>query len=121
MSIDLLRAVLEDLRQRISGVRAALLLDRDGLLIAHATQDAGQEMESAAAGAGLLFRDTWTAAGRLGQGEIGEILLEGERMHVAMIPLKSACRLCLVLSPDAVLGRALFEARRAASALDVSL
>jgi len=54
-------------------------------------------------------------------GEVGEVLLEGERMTVAMIPLKSACNLCLLLGSDAVLGRSLFEARRAAFALDQSL
>jgi predicted regulator of Ras-like GTPase activity (Roadblock/LC7/MglB family) len=61
------------------------------------------------------------AAERLGQGEIGEVLLEGERMTVAMIPLKSACSLCVLLGAEAMLGRSLFEARRAAFALDQSL
>ena len=42
-------------------------------------------------------------------------------MTVAMIPLKSACSLCVLLASDAVLGRSLFEARRAAFALDQSL
>jgi hypothetical protein len=38
-----------------------------------------------------------------------------------MIPLKNACYLCLLLSPEAGLGRSLFEARRAALALDQAL
>jgi hypothetical protein len=38
-----------------------------------------------------------------------------------MIPLKNACCLCLLLTPETVLGQSLFEARRAAFALDQSL
>jgi len=113
--------VLADLLRRVTGLRGAILLDQEGMAIAQATQGAGLDLEAAGAGAGLLLRDTLAAAERLGQGEVGEVLLEGERMTVAMIPLRNSCSLCLLLSPDAVLGRSLFEARRAAFALDQSL
>jgi predicted regulator of Ras-like GTPase activity (Roadblock/LC7/MglB family) len=113
------QTVLADLLNKVPGVRGAILLDQEGMPIAQASQGPGPDLE--AAGAGLLLRETLAAAERLGQGEVGEVLLEGERMTVAMIPLKSACSLCVLLRPDAVLGRSLFEARRAAFALDQSL
>ena len=118
---DDFQAVLTDLLHRVEGLRGAILLDQEGMPIALASQEIGLDFEAAGAGAGLLLRDTLAAALRLGQGEVGEVLLEGERMSIAMIPLKSACSLCLLLGPDAVLGRSLFEARRAAFALDQSL
>ena len=114
-------AILSDLLQRVAGLRGAILLDQEGMPIAQASQGADLDLEAAGAGAGLLLRETLAAADRLGQGEIGEVLLEGERMTVAMIPLKSACSLCVLLRSDAMLGRSHFEARRAAFALDQSL
>lgn len=115
------QAILTDLLHRVAGLRGAILLDQEGMLIAQASQGADLDLEGAGASAGLLLRETLAAAERLSQGEIGEVLLEAERMTVAMIPLKSACGLCLFLGSEAILGRSLFEARRAAFALDQSL
>ncbi len=115
------QAVLTDLLHRVAGLRGAILLDQEGMPIAQASQGGGLDLQAAGAGASLLLRETLAAAERLSQGEVGEVLLEGERMTVAMIPLKSACSLCLLLGSDAILGRSLFEARRAAFALDQSL
>ena len=115
------QSILADLLMRVPGSRAAILLDQEGMPIAQASQGAGPDREAAGAGASLLLRETLVAAERLGQGEVGEVLLEGERMTVAMLPLKSACSLCLLLGSDAVLGRSLFEAHRGAFALDQSL
>jgi|GEM_PF-1046329 len=116
-----LQSVLDSLVSRVAGARGAILVDRDGVPIARASRGPGVDLEAAGAGAGLLLRETLAAAERLGQGMVGEVLLEAERGTVAMIPLKNACCLCLLLGPDAALGRGLFEARRAAFALDQSL
>jgi predicted regulator of Ras-like GTPase activity (Roadblock/LC7/MglB family) len=115
------QAVLTDLLPRIAGLRGAILLDPEGMPIAQASQGAPLDLEAAGAGASLLLREALAAAERLGQGEVGEVVLEGERMTVAMIPLKNACSLCLLLGSEVILGRSLFEARRAASALNQSL
>ena len=115
------QAALTDLLRRVAGSRGAILLDQEGIPIAQASLGPGLDLEAAGAGAGLLLQETLAAAERLGQGTVGEVLLEGERMTVAMIPLKNACSLCLLLGPEAVLGRSLFEARKAAFALDQSL
>jgi predicted regulator of Ras-like GTPase activity (Roadblock/LC7/MglB family) len=115
------QGVLADLLHRVAGLHGVILLDQEGMPIAQASQVPGLNLEAAGAGAGLLLRETLAVAERLGQGEVGEILLEGERMTVAMLPMKNACSLCLLLAPEAVLGRSLFEARRAAFALDQSL
>jgi predicted regulator of Ras-like GTPase activity (Roadblock/LC7/MglB family) len=115
------QAILTDLLQKLTGLRGAILLDQEGMPIAQVSRGTGLDLEAAGAGAGLLLRETLAAAERLDQGEVGEVLLEGERITLAMIPLKSACSLCLLLGSDAVLGRSLFEARRAAFALDQSL
>ena len=113
-----MQAILADLVRRVAGSRGAILLDRDGVPIAQASQGPALDLEAIGAGCNLLLRETLDAAERLEQGPVADLLLEVERATVAVIPLKQACSLCLVLDPDAVLGRGLFEARRAAFALD---
>lgn len=120
MSTDF-QSILDDLLRRVVGGRGAILLDQGGVSIAQASQGPGLDLEAAGAGASLLLRESLAVAERLGQGQVGEVVLEAERMTVAMIPLKNACSLCLLLSPESVLGQSLFEARRAAFALDQSL
>ncbi|MBI2114999.1 MAG: roadblock/LC7 domain-containing protein [candidate division NC10 bacterium] len=116
-----LQTVLDSLLNRVAGARGAILVDQDGVLIARASRGPAVDLDAAGAGAGLLLRETLAAAGHLGHGTVGEVLLEAERGTLAVIPLKNTCCLCLLLGPDAVLGRGLFEARRAAFALDQSL
>ena len=113
--------ILADLLRRVAGSRGAILLDQGGVPIAKASQGPDLDLEQSGASASLLLRDTLAAAERLRQGEVGEVVLEAERMTIAVIPLKNACSLCLLLDPEAVLGRSLFEARRAAFLLDQSL
>ncbi len=120
MSTDM-QGILTDLLHRVAGLRGVILLDQEGIPIAQASQGAAVDLEAAGAGASLLLRETLTAAERLGQGTVGEVLLEAERMTLAMVPLKNACSLCLLLAPEATLGRGLFEARRTAFALNRSL
>ncbi len=120
MSTDM-QAILTELVGRVTGSRGAILLDKDGVPIAQAPQGAAFDLEALGALSHPLLQDTLAAAARLGQGAISEVLLEAERATLAMISLKNDCYLCVLLSPEAVLGRGLFEARRAASALDQAL
>jgi predicted regulator of Ras-like GTPase activity (Roadblock/LC7/MglB family) len=116
-----MQEILSDLLDRVAGSRGAIIFDQDGVPIAHATQDPALDVDAVGAGCSLLLRDTLAAAERLAQGTVADILLEAERATVAMIPLKNACSLCLLLAPNAVVGRGLFEARKAAFTLDQAL
>jgi predicted regulator of Ras-like GTPase activity (Roadblock/LC7/MglB family) len=120
MSSDI-QAVLAELVKRVAGSRGAILVDKDGVPIAQAAQEPAVDLEAIGALSHPLLQETLAAATRLGQGAVSEVLLEAERATLAMIPLKNSCFLCLLLSPEAMLGRGLFEARRAASALDYVL
>jgi predicted regulator of Ras-like GTPase activity (Roadblock/LC7/MglB family) len=121
MSPTDLQGVLSELLGRVAGLRVAILLDQDGVPIAQASQDTALDLDAVSAGCGLLLRETLAAAERLGQGAVADVLLQAERATVAMIPLKNACSLCLLLEPEAVAGRGLFEARKAAGDLDQAL
>jgi predicted regulator of Ras-like GTPase activity (Roadblock/LC7/MglB family) len=120
MSGDM-QAILNDLVGRVAGSRGAILLDKDGVPIAQAPQGPAFDLEAVGALSRPLLQDAMGAAQRRGHGAVLEVLLEAERATLAMIPLKNSCYLCFLLSPEAALGRGLFEARRAASALNQTL
>ncbi len=116
-----LPGILEDLLLRVAGSRGAILVDGDGVSIAQASRGALPLLEGLGTGCTMLLRDTMAAADQLGQGPVTDILLEAEGATVALIPLKTSCILCLVLAPNAIPGQSVFEARRAAFALDQAL
>lgn len=116
-----LQGILEDLLTRVAGSRGAILVDGDGVAIAQASRGALPLLEGLGSGCAMLLRESMAAAEPLDQGPVTDLLLEAEGGTVALIRLKASCALCLVLAPDAVPGRSLFEARRAAYALDQAL
>jgi predicted regulator of Ras-like GTPase activity (Roadblock/LC7/MglB family) len=116
-----LQAILEDLLIRVAGARGAILVDGDGVAIAQASRDAWPLLEGLGTGCAMLLREGLAAAQGLDQGSVTDVLLEAEGASVALIPLKTSCALCLLLAPDAIPGQSVFEARRAAAALDQAL
>ncbi len=116
-----LQGILEDLLIRVAGSRGAILVEGEGVAIAQASRGPLPLLEGLGTGCAMLLRQGMAAAEPLGQGPVTDVLLEAEGATVALIPLKASCALCLVLAPDAVPGRSLFEARRAAFALDQAL
>jgi predicted regulator of Ras-like GTPase activity (Roadblock/LC7/MglB family) len=116
-----LQGILEDLLLRVAGSRGAILMDGDGVTIAQASRGALPMLEGLGTGCTMLLRETVAMAEQLGQGPVTDVLLEAEGATVALIPLKTSCTLCLVFAPDAIVGQSVFEARRAAFALDQAL
>jgi len=116
-----LQGILEELLARVAGSRGAILVDDAGVAIAQASRGSLPQLEALGAGCTLLLRETAAAAERLGQGPLSDLLLETERATLALIPLKAGCSLCVVLAADAIPGQSVFEARRAALALEPSL
>ena len=99
------------------GALAALLLDQGGAPIARSHGDLSA-LEAAADRLQALLRRLMESAERLEQGPLGEVLLEAERRNLALLPLRRGCSLLLLLRSTASAGQALFEARRAAAALN---
>ncbi len=110
-------AVLASLVCRVPGATAALLVDREGAPLARSHGKAS-DVEAAAGRVQALLRRLGQTAGRLGQGPLSEVLLEGERGTLALLRLRRDYSLLVLLGPTASPGQALFEARRAAAALN---
>ncbi len=110
-------AVLASLVCRVPGALAALLLSCDGFPLARSHGDTSA-LEAQADRCLALLRGMREAAERLDQGPVETVLFEAERRTLALVPLRDGGCLSLLLQPAAPPGQALFEARRAAAALD---
>ncbi len=108
---------LTDLLGRVAGLRSALLLDENGSLVAHADREGTADASLFAIPCYRMARETLAAAERLGQGSVGQIVLQAERGSLAILPWQDGRTLCLVLSPQGIPGQACFEARRLLAAL----
>lgn len=112
---------LHALVDRVPGGRAAVLADPDGIALAVATREPRLEADMVAARYAVVLRDLWGVLERLGHGEPSQVILELRGAKVAILPLKHRFALYLLVEPEQDLGRGLFEARKAASALEVRL
>jgi predicted regulator of Ras-like GTPase activity (Roadblock/LC7/MglB family) len=108
---------LADLLGRVAGLRSALLLDAHGSLVASADREGSPDLPLFAVSCHRMARETLAAAERLGQGPVGQIVLEAERGTLAILPWEDGRTLCLTLAPQGIPGQALFEARRFMAAL----
>lgn len=103
--------LLAGLFDRVAGLQVALYLDRHGSLVSHAGGGGLAEAQRLAVACQRLARETAAAADRLGHGPAAQIVLEAERATLALLPAGEGC-LCLLLGEAALVGQALFEARR---------
>ena len=115
------QAALQTLVEREPRGRAAVLADADGIALASAARDPRLEADVVAARYALVLKELRSALERLGHGEPSQVVLELRGGQIAILPLKERFALYLVLEPDQDMGRGLFEARKAASALEGAL
>ncbi len=112
-----LAVVLASLVCRAPGTLAALLIDGDGVPLARSHNDPSG-LEAVADRCLALLRRSREAGARLEHGPAREILLEAEQRTLALLPLRHGGCLLLLLRPGAPVGHALFEARKAVTAID---
>ncbi|MFA5028285.1 MAG: roadblock/LC7 domain-containing protein [Candidatus Methylomirabilota bacterium] len=108
---------LRALLGQTAGIRAALLLDAQGTVVAHAERGEPMAPGPLALACHRMVRETRAAADRLAQGPVDQILLDAERATLAILPDEAGRTLCLLLTPEAIPGQALFAARRTLAAL----
>lgn len=105
-----LRELTEVIRSR-PGVRAALVLGADGLVI-ETHRDAGTGVEALAAHAPAVWTATRQLADAADGGEATLALLELERVYVVLLRLSEQATLMVVAAPEVALGELLFDLRR---------
>ena len=103
----------------VDGVRLGLVVNEDGLTIAAYP---GAAVDAAVAGAVAARLADLARRGleRLGQGEIGRVLVEGERGIMLCCPAGDVI-LALLIAKEASLAHTLFAAQKAADEIAASL
>lgn len=115
---DTLRLALETLVQSVPGIRAAVIVNEDGLVVASYPpaddfNDPTGEHSVAAASA-LIIGLAERTLGRLAQGELDRALIEGLNGSIGVFPCTADASLSVLIEKNAKLGLALTAARSAA-------
>ena len=113
--------VLEGLVSRVDEAKGVAMVGVDGIPIAELSQGSGVDLEKAAAECTSLIK-TATATGRaMEQGSAREVVLLCEDAQTILHAVTPDYFLCLILGPEAHLGRARYEVRKACQRLEEEL
>lgn len=118
---DAILSSLAALKRGAPGVRGAALITPDGLVIAAYPPGWDEDIhdptggEHVGATAAVLAGQAERILARLEQGQLEQVLMEGERGTLAVLPATSDAALALLIDKDAKLGLTLSAARQAAA------
>ncbi|MBN1887011.1 MAG: roadblock/LC7 domain-containing protein [Thermoflexales bacterium] len=97
---DRLQRVLEDLKEKSSDIRGALLVTENGLVVAAVMDDA----EQFGAIAANLFDLSRKASQRLDQGDVERVVVDAEQGTIVVFPAGPHVSLTAIVDKDAKLG-----------------
>ncbi len=121
----LVRLLQEEIYDHIEAVQEAVIVTNDGLVVAAYpaiadTENAKSENEGSHAVAALaaeIIAQSRRAFGRLDQGPVRRILVDGESSSMVVVPAGSQTALAVMLDNNTKLGIAMFQIARAAEQL----
>jgi len=99
---------------RIEGAIALSLVDQDGMPVESVSLAPGVDLEAVAAELVAQVRAIASQQQELSVGEVRQVTIAGEKTTFVVSSLGSGYYLLLLLRPEASLGRARFELKRAA-------
>lgn len=116
---DTLRQTLQDLTGTMSDIRAAVIVNVDGLVVASYppnTDDVHDPIgdHSVAATTALIMGLAERTLDRLAQGSLERVMIEGAAGTIGVYPCTTDATLAVLISKEAKLGLALTAARRTA-------
>lgn len=119
---DTLRQTLQSLAEMMPGIRAAVIVNVDGLVIAshpHRSDDVHdpQSDQSVAATTALIMGLAERTLERLAQGVLERIMIEGTQGTIGVYPCTHDAVLAVLIDKPAKLGLALTAAGRAADTI----
>lgn len=124
---DKLESALRALHTVVDGVKASVIVNNDGLLVSSfppGDEDNPHENPTSspqvAAMSATLIGLAERTLGRLAQGELERLLMEGEEGVMVVYPAGRAS-LAVLVGKDARLAHVLFAAKRAASEVEIIL
>jgi len=112
--------ILETLRARVPGARAALLLDSQGELVVSAGE-LGEKERLVGAYAGITLGMALRGSERHDGGSIDHLVWRHESGSVVICPLKEGYYLTVFLGPDAIVAAGVQRTKEARLPLDEAL
>jgi predicted regulator of Ras-like GTPase activity (Roadblock/LC7/MglB family) len=118
----LMRILQEQIHDSIQGVREAVIVTNDGLVVAaypgaveeqNAHSDVGNSHWVAALAAEIIAQSR-DAFGRLAQGAVSRVLVEGETGSMIVVPAGDRVALAVMVDTQTKLGLAMFQIGRVA-------
>ena len=112
---------LSRISERVEGVRALALVDRDGISVESVSSDPDLDLELLAAELVTQARAMSDHNRELDIGDVQQFSITTDRAVLMMSTIEGGYFLLLVLEPDGNYGRARFELRRARLSLEDDL
>lgn len=118
----LVRVLQEQIHENIQGVREAVIVTNDGLVVAaypgvvderNTPRDTGTSHWVAALAAEIIAQSR-RAFGQLAQGAVNRILIDGESGSMIVVPAGDHAALAVMIDTQAKLGLAMFQVARVA-------
>jgi predicted regulator of Ras-like GTPase activity (Roadblock/LC7/MglB family) len=107
-----LRTLLKELVERTAGAQGAILADWEGEAVEHFSRMDDYQLKVVGAHKGLILDGFRRVTSRLGGAEPQEIVINTDKSQTLVLPVNGEYFLVLILAPESLFGRALFEARR---------
>ena len=115
------RMLREEIHERIEGVRGSVVITTNGLVVASYPSVRGQDPQAdpasghwVAALAAEIISQSRKAFGRLAQGRVRRVLVEGETGSMIVVPAGDHAALAVMIAPEVKLGLAMFQIGRVA-------
>ena len=123
---DILRQALEALTKAVPGIKATVIVNVDGLVVASyppSPEDVHNPTSdhSVAATSALILGLAERTLERLAQGGLDRVMIEGDHGAIGVYPCTEDAALAVLIAKDAKLGLALMAARNTANQIKAIL
>src|SRR5262245_25299757 len=115
------KKTLEGLLSRLDEARGAAIVGLDGIALEEHTRGPGLDLDRLAAECTSLIKTAAETGRALDQGSATEVVLRCEGAQTILQSLTAEYFLCLILGPEAPLGRARYELRKTCERLEGEL
>jgi predicted regulator of Ras-like GTPase activity (Roadblock/LC7/MglB family) len=112
------KKLLSELVGNVPGALGAIIADWEGEAVDHVARMDDYELKVIGAHKGVILNNLRNVLGRLGEGDLQEIIITTEESQTLILPVTLEYFLVLALGRGVGLGRALLEARRCACSLE---
>jgi predicted regulator of Ras-like GTPase activity (Roadblock/LC7/MglB family) len=111
------KVLLSELVNEVPGAQGAIIADWEGEAVDQSGQMDDYELKVIGAHKGIILHNLRDVVKRLGDDQLLELVITTDQAQTLVLPVTNDYFLVLTLDRSAMLGRALFEARRCAQAL----